>query len=87
MESFHYELPVAIAKGSSLAEVAGDAAIEFDPQDELALVAVMEKLFTNEEIRKELMQKGLKQLNKFNWDIAADQFIELARESLFLRDS
>ena len=87
LESFHYQLPVAIATGSSLAEVAGDAAIEFDPQDELALVAVMEKLFTDEVIRKELTEKGLNQLNQFNWDIAADQFIELARESLFLRGS
>ncbi|NBY24194.1 MAG: glycosyltransferase family 1 protein [Chitinophagaceae bacterium] len=87
IEAFHHQLPVAVAKGSSLTEVAGDAALEFNPTDQRELIVVMEKLLNDKDIRRDLIQKGWTQKNKFNWDTAAHQFIELARESLILRRS
>jgi glycosyltransferase involved in cell wall biosynthesis len=87
LEAFHHQLPVAIAKGSSLVEVAGDAAIQFDPTNSEALTKAMDTLLNNSVIRAQLIQKGLIQKNNFNWDIAASDFVTLARELLFLPGS
>jgi glycosyltransferase involved in cell wall biosynthesis len=61
-------LPVVIANNSCLPEVAGDAAIAFDPYDVPKLYELIKKLLNQPDLRKELMEKGLQRLEHFSWD-------------------
>ena len=68
LEAFAHQLPVAIANNSCLPEVAGDAAISFDPYDVTKLFELIKKLLNQPDLRKELMKKGLQRLEYFSWD-------------------
>jgi glycosyltransferase involved in cell wall biosynthesis len=68
---------VITANNTSLPEVAGDAAILIDATNTEELSNAMLLLSTNEEKRRELMQKGLLQAAKFRWDNAAIKIKEV----------
>jgi glycosyltransferase involved in cell wall biosynthesis len=68
LEAFAHQLPVAIANNSCLPEVAGDAAISFDPYDVTKLFELIKKLLDQPDLRKELIEKGLQRLEYFSWD-------------------
>jgi glycosyltransferase involved in cell wall biosynthesis len=78
LESFQFGLPLAVATGSSLPEVAGDAALQFDPDEQEQLRVVMNKIIQESLLRERLIQAGYLQLEKFSWSTAAAQFISLA---------
>jgi len=78
LEAFQHQLPLLVATGSSLQEVAGDAALNVDPSNEKALATSMEKLLTDEALRAQLIQKGSLQLAKYCWKQMAHEFISLA---------
>ena len=68
LEAFAHQLPVIIANNSCLPEVAGDAAIAFDPDDEIKLFELIQKLLDEPNLRKEMIEKGLQRLKHFSWD-------------------
>lgn len=78
LEAFQHHLPLVVATGSSLQEVAGEAALSFDPANERELATAMEKVLMEEMLRAQLIQKGLLQLTKFSWKQTAIEFISLA---------
>lgn len=78
LEAYKHGLPVAVATGSSLPEVAGEAALQFDPVNQEQLIAVMEKIKQEPLLRSSLIKAGYLQLEKYNWSTAAAQFISLA---------
>ncbi len=75
LEAMSSGVPVITSNTSSLPEVVGDAAIMIDPQNEEACIKAFEDLYYNEDLRKELIQKGLKQKNKFSWEKCVDIII------------
>jgi len=68
LEAFAHQLPVMIANNSCLPEVAGDAAIAFDPDDETKLFELIQKVLDEPNLRKELTEKGIQRLKHFTWD-------------------
>lgn len=78
LEAFQHQLPLFIATGSSLQEVAGEAALSFDPANERELATAMEKVLMEEALRAQLIQKGSLQLAKFSWKQTAREFISMA---------
>lgn len=68
LEAFAHQLPVIIANNSCLPEVAGEAAISFDPYDVPKLAELIKKLLDQPHLRKELIEKGLQRLEQFSWD-------------------
>lgn len=72
LESFYYNKPVAASNISSIPEVAGDAAILFDPLDINEIKNSLEKL-THPKIYKNLQHKIPNQLSKFSWHKCAKQ--------------
>lgn len=78
LEAFQHRVPLVVATGSSLQEVAGEAALNVDPAHEQALATAMEKLLMDESLRVQLIQKGSLQLAKFSWKQTAHEFISLA---------
>ncbi|MBJ7457883.1 MAG: glycosyltransferase family 4 protein [Thermoleophilaceae bacterium] len=71
LEAMHRSLPVACSNTSSLPEVAGDAALTFDPLDTGAIAVAMGRLFAEVELRNELATRGLSRVARFTWQECA----------------
>jgi len=77
LEAFQNGCPLICSNTSSFPEVAGDAALYFDPYDEISIKSAVEKLLYNNDLRKELVQKGYKQAEKFSWQKCTDETIKV----------
>ncbi len=64
--------PVLCSNRTSLPEVAGDAAILVDPDDESSIVNSLIDLLEKPELRKSLSDKGKEQVKKFSWKKMAE---------------
>jgi glycosyltransferase involved in cell wall biosynthesis len=80
LEAMACGAPVVTANGSSLPEVAGDAAVLVDPRDADALAQAIVRLIDNPAARNELREKGFRRAKQFTWDQAAQKTLALYRE-------
>ncbi len=71
LEAMARGVPVACAEASSLPEVAGDAALLFDPRAEIAIAAAIERLLGDPALAQELRAKGLARAREFTWERTA----------------
>ena len=67
LEAMARGVPVACCDASSLPEVAGDAALLFDPRSEQAIVQAIERLLGEPALASELRAKGLARAREFTW--------------------
>jgi glycosyltransferase involved in cell wall biosynthesis len=67
LEGFHSDTPVITSNITSMPEVAGDAALLVDPFSTSSIAGAMTKIATLPELRKELINKGRVQKEKFSW--------------------
>jgi glycosyltransferase involved in cell wall biosynthesis len=67
LEAMARGVPVACAAASSLPEVAGDAALLFDPRSEEQIAAAIERLLGDVELARELRAKGAARAREFTW--------------------
>lgn len=65
--------PVLSSNASSLPEVAGDAALYFDPYNVDVLAEAMQRALSDESLRADLRARGFAQAKKFSWERAARQ--------------
>jgi len=56
-----------------LPELVGDAALQVDPDDTLALAEVISRLLADHAQRDELRQRGLARARSFTWERVAEQ--------------
>jgi glycosyltransferase involved in cell wall biosynthesis len=71
LEAMSCGAPVITAPVGSLPEVAGDAALFADPYSIEDIAEKIEQVFRNEELQKELSEKGIERSEKFSWDKTA----------------
>ena len=64
-------IPVACSDIPPLREVAGDAALFFDPLDEDAISIALDRIVTDAPLRAQLSQAGPKRAGLFTWERAA----------------
>jgi glycosyltransferase involved in cell wall biosynthesis len=64
--------PVICSNVSSLPEVAGEAALLFDPGDVDALAAALARLWRDLDLRQELARRGPAQAARFTWERCAE---------------
>ncbi len=69
--------PVITSKISSLPEVAGEGAILVNPYSVEEIARAMKELFTNQNKREELIEKGLENAKRFSWKKAAEEILEI----------
>jgi glycosyltransferase involved in cell wall biosynthesis len=74
VEAFAEGIPVACADATSLPEVAGDAALLFPPDDASLLADAIVRLWTDEALRAELVQKGSARIATLSWQRTARIF-------------
>lgn len=72
LEAMHCDVPVISSLSSSLPEVAGDAALLVDPMNARQLADALRRLYEEEGLRQNLIEKGKKQRQKFSWDKTAE---------------
>jgi glycosyltransferase involved in cell wall biosynthesis len=72
LEAMARGVPVACADASSLPEVAGDAALLFDPHSESAIATALQRLLDDEELCASLRARGLEQARRFTWERTAE---------------
>jgi glycosyltransferase involved in cell wall biosynthesis len=73
-EAFYAGTPVCCSTASSLPEVAGDAAVMFDPDDTEAMANAIEAVWLDEAVRSELIARGHEQLRGFSLERTARAF-------------
>ena len=72
--------PVVTSNTSSLPEVVGEAGIMVSPTDTGGWVEAMRRVLTDNQLRDEMVEKGLEQAKKFSWDRTAQQTLEVYRK-------
>ncbi len=76
LEAIKCEVPLAVSNTTAIPEVAGDAAIYFDPSNTESIANSMVELFNNEPLRNKLVESAKSQSQKFNWDFSAAKLYE-----------
>jgi glycosyltransferase involved in cell wall biosynthesis len=71
LEAMARGVPVACADASSLPEVAGDAALLFDPHDEEQIASAMQRLLGEPALRERLRALGEQRAREFTWERTA----------------
>ncbi len=71
LEAMARGVPVACADVSSLPEVAGDAALLFDPRSEPAIAQAVERLLGDPSLARALRERGLARAREFSWERTA----------------
>ena len=82
LEAMQCGAPVICSNSSSLPEVAGDAAILIDPNDEVGLAEAIVDTLSNSAHRHELAALSIRQASKFSWDSSAEKVAQAYRMAL-----
>jgi len=82
LEAMARGVPVACSNASSLPEVAGDAALLFDPHDESAIAEALRRLLRDPALRESLRTRGLARVAEFTWQRTARLTLESYRRAL-----
>ncbi|HCC23655.1 TPA: hypothetical protein DF272_05800 [Candidatus Falkowbacteria bacterium] len=77
LEAMACGCPVICANTTSLPEVAGEAAIMFDPERVDLIVKAMETVLFNPTVAVALKEKGLERVKAFSWNKAAREIKEI----------
>ena len=67
LEAMRRGLPVACSNAGSLPEVAGDAALMFDPRDPGAIADAIRRLQSDAALREKLVERGRERAAAFSW--------------------
>ena len=73
-------LPVICSNAGSLPEIAGNAAILVDPDDIDAISAKILEVLSNENLARQMSEKGLRQAARFTWVDTARQTLAVYEE-------
>ena len=87
LEAMARDVPVACSNRPSLPEVAGDAALYFDPEDQSAVSAAVRQLLVDESLRSALVERGRARVRLFSWRRTAEATLESYRRAVAARAS
>jgi glycosyltransferase involved in cell wall biosynthesis len=80
LEAMACGAPVACSNGSSLPEVAGDAALLFDPLDVQDIATMIQRGVEDGDLRSSLAEQSLRQAAQFSWARTAAETLALYRQ-------
>lgn len=81
LEAMNNDCPVIAGNISSMPEAGGDAALYVDPGNATDIAQKIEKLISDEKLRRDLIEKGRKQVKKFSWQKAAKETLEIIKNT------
>ncbi len=80
LEAMACGVPVACSNVSSLPEVAGDAALLFDPRSVDGMVAAIKRGLEDAELRAMLSRRGRERAQQFTWERCARQVLNVLEQ-------
>jgi glycosyltransferase involved in cell wall biosynthesis len=81
LEAMARRVPVACSDTPALAEVAGDAALLFDPHAPATIAAAMSRLLSDEALAATLVRRGHERCRRFTWERTAEATLESYRRA------
>jgi len=82
IEAMNCDVPVITSNTTSMPEVAGDACIIIDPFSVDSITEGIVKIYNNNELRNNLIEKSKKQRQKFSWAKTSEKLWETIEKSL-----
>ena len=79
LEAMANSTPVVASNTSSMPEVLEDAAVLVNPENVFDIARGMKLILTDDHVRNRLIQRGVEQVAKFSWRVAAEKVIETYR--------
>ena len=80
LEAMAAGIPVITSNRSALPEVAGDAAVLVDPEDTASVANALGELTQDEDLRSELVTRGLARAKQFTWERAVRETWDVYRK-------
>lgn len=87
LEAMARGLPVACSDRGSLAEIAGDAALIFDPEQPAAIAEAVRTLHGDAALRERLVVAGRAQAARFTWSACAEGYAQSFARTLGMQRS
>jgi len=82
LEAFSCGCPALASNTSSLPEVAGDAAMYFDPKSKASVLSSIQKVIYDNNLRRQLIDKGYQRVKEFTWEKTAKKTKKLYEDIL-----
>lgn len=82
LEAMARGVPLACSDATSLPEVAGDAAVLFDPHDTAAMAAAVGRLLDDAALAEDLRRRGREQAARFTWERCAEGVLAVLSNTL-----
>jgi len=79
LEAMGAGVPVVAARAGALPETLGDAAVLVDPAGVDALADALDRVVHDDELRRDLVAKGCRRVERYGWPQIAPRFVELYR--------
>ena len=76
------DVPVACSNRPALPEVAGDAALFFEPEDQAAVTAAIRRLLDDRELAGGLVERGRARVELFTWRRTAEATLSTYRRAV-----
>lgn len=82
LEAMRHNCPVITSNISSLPEAGGDAALYVDPLSSEDIAQKMHSLVSDSKLRHDMIEKGKKQILKFNWENTAKNALTAIEDTI-----
>ena len=82
LKAMKCEVPVITSSTGAMPEICGDAALYFDLENYQDIADKMMLIFKDENLRKELIEKGKVRIKKYDWDNASSLFWNLILKTM-----
>jgi glycosyltransferase involved in cell wall biosynthesis len=79
LEAFACGCPALVANASCFPEIAGDAALYFDPDDHDSLRGALDQLLGDKAVRDRLRTRGAERVRRFTWRATAEHTVAAYR--------
>lgn len=73
LEAMQSDVPVITSAGTSMQEIAGEAALYADPQEPTSIAEQLNRIYIDESLRKRMIEAGRVVARRFSWDDTAQR--------------
>jgi len=80
LEAQNAGVPVVASMEASIPEVAGESALLVDPNNAEDIADAVYKILSDENLKKDLVKKGLKNIQRFSWEKCATEIAEILKK-------
>ncbi|GIV33366.1 MAG: hypothetical protein KatS3mg031_0901 [Chitinophagales bacterium] len=87
LEAFSCGCPVAASQASCFPEIAGEAALYFNPLSEDSIREVVARVIYDDDLKEKLIYKGYKRLAMFSWSKTAEETLKAYNRCLELHET